>query len=197
VGHTAGCRAGPASPRPAKLDPDTEAQTHASSVLCSTITHPSCLRRASMFTERRSRRRRCTSVGRTNRRRWACRRSKITSMSAWLAKLCFSVVYVNGARRATINRICPTGRLVARKSGRLWYGGPPPSPQHKFASQMFTNRLDGPNSTDPDSAAPSFMRGLAARRDTSARLPPAVPTLAIRLGRRSGRLQDRRPRTMG
>jgi hypothetical protein len=31
-------------------------------------------------------------------------------MSAWLAKLCFIVAYVNGARRAMINRICRTGR---------------------------------------------------------------------------------------
>jgi len=40
-------------------------------------------------------------------------------MSAWLAKLCFIVVYVNGARRAMINRIRLTGPLVATKSGRL------------------------------------------------------------------------------
>jgi hypothetical protein len=54
VGHARGCRAGNASPPRAELNLDAEVQLHASWVLCSTITHPSRLRRASMSTARRS-----------------------------------------------------------------------------------------------------------------------------------------------
>jgi ATP-dependent DNA ligase len=75
----------------------------------STTTHRRRRRRASMLNERRSRSRRSTSGGRVCRRRWACRRSRITSMSACLAKLSFSVAYMRGSRRAMMNRT-PTGR---------------------------------------------------------------------------------------
>jgi hypothetical protein len=92
----------------------------ASSTLRSTTTHRSRRRRASMLNERRSRIRRSTSGGRVCRR-WACRRSRMTSMSACLAKLSFSVAYMRGSRRAMMNRTRrPPGqpRLCSGVAGR-------------------------------------------------------------------------------
>jgi hypothetical protein len=71
---------------------------------CFTTTHPSCRRRASIFAVRRSRSRRSIPTGIVCRRRSRRRRSRITSISAWPAKLCLSSSYIIGTRRAMIKR---------------------------------------------------------------------------------------------